>query len=95
LGKNDLGAASQFVDELRHQLGRMLEITIHHDDGVALRVMKPRAQCHLVAEIAHQRHIADAAVGCGEALYLRERIVGRAIIDEYDLPIRHGLQQFA
>jgi hypothetical protein len=73
----------------------MFEIAVHHDDGVALRIMKPGAQCDLVAEIAHQRHIADAAVGCGEALDLGERIVGRAIVDEHDLPIRQGLQKLA
>jgi hypothetical protein len=53
--------------------------------------MKPGAQRHLMAEIAHQRHITDTAIGRREPLDCRERIVGGAIVDEHDLPIRQGL----
>ena len=50
-----LKPAAPLLDQLRDQRRRMLEIRVHHDDGLAARVAQPGAQRRLVAEIARER----------------------------------------
>lgn len=74
-------------EQFRNQFRRVLEIAVHQDHGVPVGVMQAGAQRDLMAEIANQSDIADAAIGCREPLDFRQGAVGGAVIDEYDLPI--------
>ncbi len=77
-------AAAPRRDQFRDQFRRMLEVRVHQDHGAAARMVQTRAQRRLMAEIARERHVADARIARRRADG-RERAVGRAVIDEHDL----------
>ena len=82
--RDDLRAPLPGRDQFRDQLGRMLEIRIHHDHAAPARMAQARAQRGLMAEIARERHVADGGIARRRA-DRRERAVGRAVVDEDDL----------
>ena len=82
---HNLEAGAPLLDELRHQLGRMLEVGIHHDHRLAARRAQTGAHRRLVAEIAGERDVADHRIGSGSGAQRVERAIGRAIVDADDL----------
>ena len=48
---NDVVAASPESNQVRNQFGRVLQVAVHHDDGLAPGVLEPRRDRRLVAEI--------------------------------------------
>ena len=64
---HDLETVAPLADELRQQRRRMLQIRVHHDDGVAARGREPRHQRALVTEVARQPYAAHAHVGSAQA----------------------------
>jgi hypothetical protein len=61
-GVHDLEALAPLRHELWQQLRRMLQIGVHHDDGLTARGREARHQCALVSEIARQANAAHARV---------------------------------
>ncbi len=76
--------------ELREQardLGRVvLEVAVDRDDDVALRLLEARLQRRRLAEVPPQPDDAHVVVSRVQARERRERPVGRAVVDEDDLP---------
>ena len=58
--RDDAGAGLPGRDQLRDQLGRMLEIRVHHDHGAPARVARRGAAWW--AEIARKRNVANRGV---------------------------------
>src|SRR5690606_12029924 len=72
--------------------GRILEIRVHHHDGLPFRVVDPGRDGDLVAEVATE---ADYPVTGFEGGELSKQAMGRvdgAVVHEHDLP---GLSQGA
>ena len=67
-------------DEFGNERGRMLQVRIERDDGVAIGVFEPGRESRLVAEVAAQGQIANARIGAGHAAQHFERAVARAVV---------------
>ena len=63
----------------------MLQIAIEQDDGVAVRCLKARGQCGLLAEVTRQRDAAKP-FEFAPCRYHRSGVVGAAIVDHDDFP---------
>ena len=65
----------------------MLQIRVHHDDGVAARRREPRHQRALVAEVARQADAANAHVGGAERADRVPCPIRAAVVDDDELEI--------
>lgn len=63
-----------------HELGRMLEVGVHDDDGVTLGMLEAGEHRRLLAEIATEGDIAGTGVGLGDLLEERERPVLASVV---------------
>src|SRR5688572_15035199 len=68
----------------------MLQVCVHHDDGLAACRGEPRHQRTLMTEVARQANAADAHVCSAERADGVPRPVRAAIVDEDDLEIVLG-----
>ena len=71
--------------ELECHLGRILEVGVHRDDRAAGRVVEPRGQRELVAEVAGETDELDARVALVERAHQLEAPVGAAVVHEHHL----------
>ena len=78
--------SSSFGEEAR-DLGRIvLKVAVDRDDDVALRLRETRLECGRLAEVAPEPNDANVVVRSVQARERGERAVGRAVVDENDLP---------
>src|SRR6202011_623893 len=70
-----------------------LEIAIHQNYGVAAGVLQSGTKRDLMAEIANQSDISNAAIGSGKSPDFRQRAIGGTVIHEYNLPIGQGIDR--
>src|SRR5439155_15224644 len=82
---HDVVAVEPARDELRHDLGRVLQIAVHHDDGVAGGRLEPGRDRCLMAERPRQVDRLDPGIlGVQRAQELR-RPIGAPVVDEDDV----------
>src|SRR5690606_16475611 len=79
-------AAAGLLEHLRHDLGRILEIGVEHDDPVALGSIEPGGDRDLMPEVPRERDELVAALALAHRHEERARPVLRAVVDEHDLP---------
>ena len=60
----------------------MLQVGVHEDDGIAVRVVESRHHRWLFAEIAREADVADVRVRLGERADGGECIVAAAVVDK-------------
>ncbi len=89
LGGDDLVALTPACKELRDQFGRMLQIAIHTDDGLAAGFTQAGHERALVAEVARETRATQGLVQLGLGDDLRPSAVRAAIIDQDDFE-RHA-----
>src|SRR5664280_1726648 len=78
-----------FVDLLQHlgeELGRVLQIRVHHGHDPAACGVDARGERHLVAEVAREPERPQARVLAGEGRHLLEGRVRAAVVHVHDLP---------
>src|SRR4029450_13272690 len=76
-------------EKFRNQLGRILQIRIDDDDGVALGVIEPRRQRDLLAEVAAEIDDRDSGIRILQAMEDIQGIVRAAVVDIEHLEIDH------
>jgi hypothetical protein len=86
---------SPFGDELRDDLGRVLQIRVHDDDRVAPGMVESGGDGDLLAEIAAEGDGGQAPIGGADLAQRLQRVVLRAVVDEDDFerqadPLQHG-----
>jgi hypothetical protein len=84
LGVDDLIARFPFGDHFEHDLGRVLQIGVHDDDGLAGCALHAGRDRDLMAEIARQPHEAVARIRARLGLEHDRARIARAVVDEYD-----------
>ena len=93
-GLHDLIAVTPILEQCRDELGRMLHVTVHRDDDIAIRMVEAAGQRELMAVVAREQHRLDAAVLTFEAVQDFAAPVARAVVDKDNLPVkvlpRHG-----
>ena len=96
LAVDDVVALAPVRDELRDQLGRVLEIAVEQHDGVTGRDPHPGGERALRAERAgvvdRRRRSGSRCRELGQHL---AGVVGRAVVDEDDLVVRAHLGERA
>ncbi len=68
-----------------NQLGGVLQVGVDHRHHVPLRVLEPRGERRLVAEVAREMDHPHAGVVGGEPVEQLGRGVGAAVVDEHEL----------
>ena len=86
LGVDDVEALAPALDELGDQLGRVLEVAVDHDDGVAARRLQPGDRRHRLAEAPREAQHLDARVALAQRQDQLLGAVGRGIDAEDQLP---------
>jgi hypothetical protein len=84
-GIDHVGPGAPAVEHLEDDLGRVLEVGVHHHHGVARRVVEARRQRGLVAEVARELDDLHAVVAVGELAQDGRRGVRRAVVDHDEL----------
>ena len=84
-GIDDLVARIPEPDEVAEQLGRVLQVGVHHHDGPPPRVVDAGRDGRLVAEIAGQVERHDPRVARCQGVEQTGRRIAAAVIDEDDL----------
>jgi hypothetical protein len=92
-GVDDVVPFAPARDHGAHDLGRILQVGVHDDDGVALGAVDARRDGGLVAEVARERQDLVARLARGELLEHGQRLILRAVVDEDDLPAGADLGQ--
>ena len=64
----------------------MLQVGVHHDDGLPGGMFQPRAERALVAKIARQADELDPRIAPPQLLQHVQRVVATAVIDKDYLP---------
>ena len=64
----------------------MLHIAVHRDDGIAIGTVQPARQSNLVPVVAREEHGLYMRVALLQSLQHRAAVIGRAVIDEDELP---------
>ena len=77
--------AAPRVEQLRDQLGRVLEVAVDHHHRVAAGVVEPRGDRHLVAERAREVEDADPRIAIGQAVEDGGGGVRRPVVDDHEL----------
>ena len=75
------------------QPGRVLQITVHHDQNIRIRVIQPRLDRILMAEIPGQLDISDTIVHTRQILDAIKGVIRTAIIDVQDRELIAGWLQ--
>ena len=88
-----LRARLPFGDHLRQHFGRVLQVAIHDDGGIALRMDQPAGDRVFLAEIARQLQALDARVARVVFLEPFEGFILAAIIDADDLVTARNILQ--
>ena len=83
---NDLVSFVDLLQHLGEELGRVLQIRIHHGHDPAARGVDARGERHLVAEVARETESPETRVFAGEGRHLFEGRVGAAVVHVHDLP---------
>ena len=84
--RRDVGAVER-VEQLGDVLRLVLQVAVHRHDQVAARAREPGVHRGVLAEVALEADDAHARVGLVQRAQLRERVVGRAVVDEDGLPV--------
>jgi hypothetical protein len=76
--------------ELREQLGRMLKVTVHHDNGVAASELDPGGDGQLMSEVPGEVNDLDARIAAMQLEHQRVAHVGAAVVheDHFDLAVQ-------
>src|SRR5207248_5220142 len=85
-GVYHVGARAPALDQVGDQLGRVLQVTVHHHDDVALGAIEAGGQRLLVAEVAREEDDADPAVVLRQPLEDLTGAVGGAVVHQHELP---------
>ncbi len=70
------------IEQARNFLGGILQVGVERHYDIAAALAKPGQQGRMLSEIAGELDDAHARVGRGKLTEHRERIVGRAVVDE-------------
>ena len=88
--RDDVESVVELGEQVR-DLGRVvLQVCIHRDDHLAGRDLDSGRERGRLAEVPAQTYDADVEVRRMEAHELAVRAVGRAVVDEHDLPVEVG-----
>jgi hypothetical protein len=79
-------AVAPLRNEVRDDLGRVLEIPVHRHDGAAGCGVEACGQCQLVTEVTRQAQDPETRVAAVEREALTVRPVVASVVDEDDLP---------
>src|SRR5215203_5573213 len=82
----DVVARLDRLDEPRNVLGLVLEVAVHRHQDLALCAGEARVHRRVLAEVALEADPVDARVGGMKSLDRGPRAVGRAVVDDEDLP---------
>src|SRR5258706_9521134 len=91
-GMNDFKAFLPLGDQLRNDLGRILQITIHNHTGIALRIIQRGGDRSLVTEIPAQVKPPDARIRTAYVLKPSGRVIRASVVYADDL--REAVQMF-
>lgn len=92
---DDLVSLAPFADHLADDEGRVLQIGVQRDDGIAPGVVKTGDEHRLVAEVpAHQQPV-DARVHLMQRTDQRLGSVGAAVVHKENLPGGDLIQRFS
>ena len=89
---DDLEPFLPLGDHAGDDLGRVLEIGVDDDHGVAGRQVDARGDGHLVAKVPREAGDAEVRVALGQALENLQRAVGAAVVDQHDFVVVLGGQ---
>ncbi len=89
-GMDHVEALAPLGDQGRDQLGRVLQIGVERDHDIAPRLIQPRRQRRLLAEIARQVVDAKPGVGSLQADQTRQRPILAAVVDADEFPRETG-----
>jgi len=96
-GVDDIVTFLVSLHQSRYHFGRVLKVGIHHDHGVATRMIEARGDGRLVAEVPRKPHDLYPGVLCVKPAHDIEGPVLAVIVDEHDLVVRrdalHDLRQ--
>ncbi|MGC4122747.1 MAG: hypothetical protein QM765_50880 [Myxococcales bacterium] len=92
-GEDDLRALPPLGEQLRDELGRVLQVAVHQHDDVALGVGQPRRHRRLQAEVARQADDLERRVGLGPLGEQRPGLVAAAVVHGDDLELAAQLRQ--
>ena len=62
-GVDDFVPGLPLLEHLGNEVGGVLQVAVHEDDGIAGGVGQPRAEGGLLAEVTRQHHVAHPRVG--------------------------------
>ena len=83
---DDLVPLVDLLQHLGEELGRVLQVRIHHGDDPAAGGVDARGEGHLVAEVAREAESPQARVLAGEGRHLLEGCIRAAVVHVHDLP---------
>ncbi len=84
---HDVVPLAPLANECVHELGRILQVSVHQHDGVASRDLDARGRGELVPEVSRQVHQHDVPAPAHLVADRRQRAVGAAVVDQDDLEI--------
>ena len=79
---DDVVALFEFGEEVGDLLGIVLEITIHGEDEVSLRVIEAGGESRGLTEVAAELDDENAAVDCGDLFKQAVGAIAGSIVDE-------------
>src|SRR4029453_11814453 len=79
--------------ELEDDLGRILEVRVHHDDGIPRRKVETGRDRGLVPEVPRELEHLEARVSSRRLDHAREAVVSTAVVYENDLRLAIELLQ--
>jgi hypothetical protein len=91
--KDDVTSVERPCEQAGELLGRILEVTVHHRNPRAARVVKTCSNRSMLPKVATQENTPHGIVEIGEAFDLRPRAIFGAVVDQDDLITRVLLAQ--
>ena len=91
----DVGTRPPTLQHLRDDFGRILEVGVHNDGGIAGRALQAGGNGDLMAEIAGEREYAHARIGAVELPQDVQRGIAAAVVyvDALEVQIGDGFQR--
>ena len=84
-GLHDVKALLPLCEELRQELGRMLHISVHRDDRIAVRMIDAAGQRKLMPVVAREKNRSDAGIPLAKRAQDLTAAVGGTVVDEEQL----------
>ena len=90
--QDDVESRLPFLQQVRHDFGRILKIRIQGDDRVAAGEIVAAREGELVSEVAAEQDAADARVGDCEIADFLPGVIAASIVDENQLGVELAVE---